>query len=65
LERLPEEPGNEPELRQLTGCTSPKTTVVFKLENAAAPADTKWTDVYVVDAWGAVLARTNFPKLPR
>ena len=65
LERLPEEPGNEPELRQLTGCTSPKTTVVFKLESAAALADTKWTDVYVVDAWGAVLARTNFPKLPR
>lgn len=63
LERLPEELGNAPELRQVTGCTSPKTTVVFKLENTA-PADTKWTDVYVVDAWGAVLARTDFPKLP-
>ena len=27
--------------------------------------NTKWTDVYVIDAWGLVLARADLPKLPR
>jgi Zn-dependent protease with chaperone function len=55
------------ELRQLTGCTSPRTTITFSL---AVPADRnqatqRWTDVYVLDAWGAVLARADLPKLRR
>jgi Zn-dependent protease with chaperone function len=55
------------ELRQLTGCTSPRTTITFSL---ADPADRnqaaqRWTDVYVLDAWGAVLARADLPKLHR
>jgi hypothetical protein len=57
--------GDHPEVRQLTGCTSPRTTVVFNVANESAGAGTHWTDVYVVDAWGAVLARTDLPKLPR
>lgn len=52
------------DLRQLTGCTSPKTTVVFSLANSAARPGAPWTDVYVLDAWGAVLARADLPKFP-
>lgn len=55
------------EIRQLTGCTSPTTTVVFShsdLENRQQPG-MRWTDVYVLDSWGSVLARTELPKLPR
>lgn len=53
--------------RQLTGCTSPHTTVTFTLPTSAdrqTPAEA-WTDVYVLDAWGSVLARTDIPKRPR
>ena len=25
---------------------------------------TQWTDVYVIDAWGSVLAPAGLPKLP-
>jgi hypothetical protein len=54
------------EERQLTGCTSPKTTVVFNLADMPRnKSDTRWTDVYVIDAWGSVLARADLPKLPR
>jgi len=61
--------GNEDrdyEIRQLTGCTSPRTTVVFTLADLLArkKPGTQWTDVYVIDAWGAVLARADLPKLP-
>jgi hypothetical protein len=54
------------ELRQLTGCTSPRTTVMFAFENPSdkltqTPA---WTDIYVVDASGSVLARADMPKRP-
>jgi hypothetical protein len=54
------------ELRQLTGCTSPRTTVVFAFENHSdeltqTPA---WTDIYVVDASGSVLARADMPRIP-
>ena len=54
------------EVRQLTGCTSPRTTVVFALADLVArrKPGTKWTDVYVIDAWGSVLARADLPKLP-
>lgn len=51
------------EIRQLTGCTSPKTTVIFSATEMERPG-MRWTDVYVLDAWGAVLARTDLPKLP-
>jgi hypothetical protein len=52
------------EVRQFTGCTSPKTTVTFTLRDAEAPqkSGASWTDVYVLDAWGSVLARADVPK---
>jgi len=55
------------EVRQLTGCTSPRTTVVFPLADIMArhKPGMQWTDVYVIDAWGSVLARSDLPKLPR
>jgi len=62
-----EETAGDNEIRQLTGCTSPKTTVVFSaadLQTREKPG-TRWTDVYVLDSWGAVLARADLPKLPR
>ena len=69
IDRLPEpdEHGVDSDLRQLTGCTSPKTTVTFSLADPSARLrpGTQWTDVYVLDAWGAVLTRSDFPKLPR
>jgi len=58
--------GREDEVRQLTGCTSPTTTVVFAgedLQSKSRPG-MHWTDLYVIDARGAVLARANLPKLP-
>jgi len=64
--RLTESPGSS-ELRQLTGCTSPRTTVRFAFVNTSETSDTgaSWTDIYIVDARGSVLARTDMPKLPR
>lgn len=66
-ERLPDQPGSDEEIRQLTGCTSPRTTVTFTLADPSNrhKSGAQWTDVYVLDAWGAVLARTDIPKLPR
>ena len=59
-------PDSDSEARQLTGCTSPITTITFHLGEASARPKTSahWTDVYVLDAWGSVLARTDLPKLP-
>lgn len=53
--------------RQLTGCTSPKTTITFMVSNAGdgQPHNSEWTDVYVLDSWGAILARADLPKLTR
>jgi peptidase M48-like protein len=64
-ERLPDLPGSDEEMRQLTGCTSPKTTITFAITDASGSprSSAQWTDVYVVDAWGAVLARADVPKL--
>lgn len=63
------EPGveSQADARQLTGCTSPKTTVTFNLAETSAhlTPDSRWTDVYILDAWGSVLARADLPKLPR
>jgi len=65
LRQLSDAPQGVGEVRQLTGCTSPKTTVVFNLADVSRKkSDTQWTDVYVIDAWGSVLARADLPKLP-
>lgn len=65
-EPLPEQPESDTDARQLTGCTSPKTTVTFTLADTAVrrSSGAQWTDVYVLDAWGSVLARADLPKLP-
>lgn len=64
--QLSDSEDREAEVRQLTGCTSPRTTVIFAIADLAArrKPGTQWTDVYVIDAWGAVLARADVPKLP-
>ena len=62
----PDDPAAGPEIRQLSGCTSPRTTVTFNFDENATeekPA-AHWTDIYVLDASGAVLARADLPKLP-
>jgi hypothetical protein len=66
-DRMLDDAARDGELRQLTGCTSPKTTVVFSAEEiqTAQKPGTRWTDVYVLDSWGAVLERAELPKLPR
>src|SRR5579871_885197 len=55
------------EVRKLTGCTSPRTTVTFTLGDVRLPskASAEWTGIYVLDAWGAVLARAEVPRRPR
>jgi len=53
------------ELRQLTGCTSPRTTITFELAGIHRRSSVEWTDVYVLDAWGTVLARADVPRRPR
>jgi hypothetical protein len=65
-ERSPDAPGSDADAHQLTGCTSPKTTVRFTLgDTSARPKQAaQWTDVYILDAWGSVLARADLPKLP-
>lgn len=66
LGRLPEASDEHHEMRQLTGCTSPTTTVVFDLSDGETRrlSETHWTDLYVIDAWGSVLARADLPKMP-
>jgi hypothetical protein len=71
LEHLPDHlEANEdlqPDARQLTGCTSPKTTITFTVGDTSTrpKPGAQWTDVYVLDAWGSVLVRADLPKLPR
>ena len=66
LGQLLDSGGTDNEVRQLTGCTSPRTTVVFTLTGVAGKQKPgmHWTDIYVVDASGSVLARADLPKLP-
>ena len=61
-----DEPGSDANQRQMTGCTSPRTTITFNLANTLMPPKpgSQWTEVYVLDAWGAVLARADLPKRP-
>jgi hypothetical protein len=65
--QLPALAGPESETRQLTGCTSPRTTITFTLADPSSPQKNgaQWTDVYVLDSWGGVLARADLPKLHR
>lgn len=58
---------SSPEVRQLTGCTSPTTTVAFPLELSSrkkVPYQ-PWTDAYVLDTGGTVLSRVDVPRLHR
>ena len=64
-DRLEDRSESQGEVRQLTGCTSPKTNVTFTLDEVPRKGEARWTDVYVVDAWGAVLARADLPKMRR
>jgi hypothetical protein len=64
-EHFPDTSDSDLELRQLTGCTSPLTTITFTLSDSDRNRrGARWTDVYVLDAWGVVLARADVPKLP-
>ena len=65
--RPADEPASPEEIRQLTGCTSPTTTVTFTISPipAGQKSGAQWTDIYVLDAWGEVLARADITKLPR
>ena len=63
-------PHPERELRQLTGCTSPTTTIIFPMDRTL---ERSWSrsgalgtdvDIYILDAWGAVLARADLRKHP-
>ncbi len=72
LDRLPEPADSDSELRQITGCTSPRTTITFTFADSRSArfrspgkSTVPWTDIYVVDAWGTVLARADVPKPPR
>ena len=49
------------EARQLTGCTSPKTTITFAVKDASQKE--LWAEVFVLDGQGAVLSRAAIPKL--
>jgi len=64
---LSEPAGLDSEMSQLTGCTSPKTTVTFNLAepSASQKSGESWTSVYVLDSFGAVLERADLPKLHR
>ena len=58
--------GPDSELSQLTGCTSPKTTITFMLaDTSAEQTPAPWTDVYVLDSGGGVLERNDLPKMHR
>lgn len=50
------------EVRELTGCTSPKTTVTFKVSDVSRKE--LWAEVFVLDGQGAVLSRGTVPRLP-
>ncbi len=66
-DRIDGRPDSDGNARQLTGCTSPRTTITFTLANSTDPSNpsARWTDIYVLDAWGTVLARADLPRLPR
>jgi len=55
------------EQREVTGCTSPLTTISFRLLGPldASQSGTQRANISVFDGWGAVLAELEIPKLPR
>jgi len=61
LARLDQHPGSEEEIRQFTGCTSLRTTITFPLADTLGRRPSERTDIYVLDAWGSVLARADIP----
>jgi hypothetical protein len=63
-QRLPE---SSRQLRQLTGCTSPRTTVTFKLadDSLHKVGSEPWADVFVLDGDGTVLSRAEVQKVRR
>ena len=67
FEHLKNPPSPNDELRQLTGCTSLRTTITFTFAESSdrSKSGPRWTDVYVLDPFGAVLTRAELPKLPR
>jgi len=54
-------PASGGEVRQLTGCTSPKTTITFTVSDDSQKE--LWAEVFVLDGQGAVLSRAAIPKL--
>jgi hypothetical protein len=66
-DRSQDQARSDAEIRQLTGCTSPQTTITFTLPDTSGQhwSGAHRADVYVLDTWGAVLARADVPKLPR
>jgi len=63
-QRLPE---SSQQVRQLTGCTSPRTTVTFKLgeDSLQKPGSGPWADVFVLDGEGTVLSRAEVQRVRR
>ncbi|HLW85163.1 MAG TPA: M48 family metallopeptidase [Candidatus Sulfotelmatobacter sp.] len=63
-QRLPE---SSRQLRQLTGCTSPRTTVTFKLANDSLQktGGGPWADVFVLDGEETVLSRAEVQRARR
>jgi hypothetical protein len=60
---LPDQAESNSEKSQLTGCTSPKTTITFTFADSSAgrKPTAQWTDVYILDSLGGVLARADIP----
>ena len=52
-------------VRQLSGCTSPKTIITFTLPAVPSLMSEPWSDVYVLDDRGSVLSRTELPRFRR
>jgi len=54
-------------IRQVTGCTSPKTTITLQLGDLpeGSKSGLQIGDIYVLDSWGSVLARAHLPKVRR
>jgi Peptidase family M48 len=63
-QRLPE---SSKQLRQLTGCTSPRTTVTFKLadDSLQKTGNEPWADVFVLDGEETVLSRAEVQRTRR
>ncbi len=54
------------ERRQLTGCTSPRTTITFALtESAQERTSAVDSDLFILDSWGGVLSRADVPRMRR